>query len=963
MKKLIILIAVAMSFLLLSSVEVHALATDKLVVHYYRFDGDYDDWSLWIWPYEPNAGSGVDYGSTGDDGYGKVYEIDLTGSEFDGTTSVGLIVRTADWVKDVSIDRFIDVSAPNGSGEVHVYLVQNNPTIAYDINDADISNKILSASFTDENTISYSATAPSVAGDVSLYANDILVPISNFSSSGSNASFDIDTTVDLTKKYRLELDFGNGETTSLSVTFDGFYTSDIFNDQFGYDGELGAIYTEASTTFKLWAPISDAVSVNLYSFGHTSGQLDNDGIAGDDDPYVTTDMVLGEKGVWSIEVIGDLDGIYYTYDVTNGLYTNEVMDPYAYTAGLNGKRGMVIDFDSYNPIDWDPLTKPDTMNSYTDSIIYELHVRDLTSHETWTGTEDYRGKLLGLVEPGTTYSGVTTGFDHILELGVTHVQLVPVFDHGIIDESRLDDPTYAGVKDTIFNWGYMPENFNVVEGSYSTDPYNGEVRTTEFKTLVKEFHDNDVRVIMDVVYNHTGKSADSNFDLILPGYYFRMNPDGTFSNGSGTGNETASERYMFNKYMVDSLVFWATEYNIDGFRFDLMKLHDIDTMNDIVDALHAIDPTIIVLGEPWTGGTSTLPEYDAAYNANLDQMPGVAVFNDDTRDGIKGSVFEVAGTGFVQGNNFSDARVMLGITGATLQDNLSTASLPKGAWAIEPTQTINYVTAHDNNTLYDKLVLSTHEIEERIIEMQRQANAIILTSQGIPFLHSGVEFLRSKPCTVVNDEAQGECDSANIYDHNSYRSPDETNQFDYNLKVQNLDTFNYYKNLIALRKMKDVFTLDTSSEIADAIEILPSQEFGLISYMLHDEDDLWKTIYVVHNNGDIERDFRVNTGTWNVVSTTDEIGEISETSFNGDTIPTLTTLYVQQGEETITLDKNETLIMFSTTTQHYVEAPEAEEINEGSGIIVPLIIVGSVMLIGAVALISFRSIRHYKKFS
>ncbi|MDP3130042.1 MAG: type I pullulanase, partial [Bacillota bacterium] len=539
----------------------------------------------------------------------------------------------------------------------------------------------------------------------------------------------------------------------------------------------------------------------------------------------------------------------YTFSVTNGIYENEVMDPYAKAAGVNGDRGMVIDFDSINPNDWESDVRPATITNYTDAIIYEIHVRDYTTHATWNGTEALRGKYLGLVEGGTTYQTVTTGFDHIKELGVTHVQLLPVFDHGVIDETRLNDATYNDIHDGIFNWGYMPENFNVIEGSYSTDPYNGDVRITEFKEMVQTFHENDIRVIMDVVYNHTGKSADSNFDLILPGYYFRMNPDGSFSNGSGTGNETASERIMYRKFMVDSILFYVNEYHIDGFRFDLMKLHDVETMNQIVDAVHAVDPTILIYGEPWTGGTSTLPLDDAAFNSTLDEMPGVAVFNDDTRDGIKGSVFAQGDKGFVQGNNYADSRVLLGITGATQQANLPIGALPKGPWAFNPTQTINYVTAHDNNTLYDKLKLSAFVTEPEIVRMQRQANAIVLTSQGIPFLHGGVEILRTKPCTPGGDT----CDSGNRYDHNSYKSPDATNQIDWNLKVENLDTFNYYKSLIALRKMKSVFRIPTKTELAEHITIIPDSTLGFVSFFLSDPDDVWKTIYILHNNGDSEK--------------------------------------------------------------------------------------------------------------
>ncbi|MCK5388600.1 MAG: type I pullulanase, partial [Candidatus Izimaplasma sp.] len=632
----------------------------------------------------------------------------------------------------------------------------------------------------------------------------------------------------------------------------------------------------------------ESVSLNLYEFGHRENQVDYDSVPGTNSPYDTVDLTYTTKGVWEVTVQGDLHGVYYTFDVTNGTVTNEVSDPYAFSAGINGKRSMVVDFDRLNPNGWDDLVIPDTIESYNDSIIYEIHIRDYTTHSTWNGTEDYRGKFLGLAERGTTYNGVTTGLDHIIELGVTHVQLLPVFDFGAaVDETRLLDPSYEGVKDSVFNWGYMPENFNVVEGSYSTNPYDGNVRINEYKQLIQAFNENDIRVVMDVVYNHTGKSADSNFDLIVPGYYYRMNANGSFSNGSGTGNETASENYMMSKFMVDSVVFWATEYNIMGFRFDLMKLHDINTMNAIVTALHAIDETILVYGEPWTGGTSQLDEELSAYNATLDQMPGVAVFNDDTRDGIKGSVWTAAEGGFIQGSSLVDERIKLGIVGAVLQTNIAVASLPKGAWAPNPNQTINYVTAHDNNTLFDKLMLSTTDLSwEELQDMQKQANAIILTSQGIPFLHGGVEMMRSKPCTVIGGTAQGECDATLSFDHNSYRSPDATNQIDWAVKASNIDIFNYYKGLIELRRSINVFSYDSKEEINNKMVFFPDAG-GVVSYLIYDDESIWEYTYVIHNNSTVQRNMSLQGIEWNLVVNKDTAGTATIEVLTGDTVTVL----------------------------------------------------------------------------
>ena len=878
--------------------SVHASDTTKLFVHYHRFDSAYSPWSLWLWPYEPVSGDGANYSFNGEDAFGKYFEFDITDSVFDGASSIGVIVRTSSWDKDVAIDRFIDLTSPNGSGEVHAYIVSGDSTIYYDDSAVDVSNRAISVDFITTSTIEFETSKAVTESSVTLYADDLEVDIENFVMNGLTGTFNIIGGADLGKSYTLKINFEDPgyEPKIYSVGFGGLYSSNDFNNVYAYDGDLGAIYSEVSTTFKLWAPISENVVLNLYEFGHRENQTDYNMVPGTNDPYETHDLTYTTKGVWEVTVSGDLHGVYYTFDVTNGSVTNEVSDPYAYGAGVNGKRSMVVDFDRLNPDGWDSLVIPDTIESYNDSIIYELHVRDYTTHSTWNGTEEYRGKFLGLAERGTTYNGVTTGLDHIIELGVTHVQLLPVFDFGAaVDETKLQDPSYTGVKDTVFNWGYMPENFNVVEGSYSTNPYDGSVRINEYKQLIQAFNENDIRVVMDVVYNHTGKSADSNFDLIVPGYYYRMTNSGSFSNGSGTGNETASENYMMRKFMVDSVVFWATEYNIRGFRFDLMKLHDVDTMNAIVTALHAIDDTILVYGEPWNGGTSMLPEELSAYNATLDQMPGVAVFNDDTRDGIKGSVWTDTDTGFIQGNSNVDERIKLGIVGAVHQVNLNLGALPKGAWAPNPNQTVNYVTAHDNNTLFDKIMLSTDDLPwESIQDMQKQANAIILTSQGIPFLYGGVEMMHSKPCTIIGGTAQGECDATLSFDHNSYRSPDSTNQIDWSVKADNMNVFNYYKGLIALRKSIDVFSYDSKEEINNKMYFFPDDR-GVVSYIIYDEDSPWEYTYVIYNNSVVQRNMDLQGMEWNLVVNKDTAGTETIEVLSGSSVTVL---------------PNETLVMY-----------------------------------------------------
>lgn len=899
MKKLRILLAFLMLFAIGftgANLKVHADTASKLVVHYHRFDPNYGPWKLWLWQYEPNAGDGGDYSFTGDDAFGKVMEMDLAGTSLEGASKVGFLIKDANWNKDIGQDRFIDMTNPNASGEVHVYLVSGDATVYYDDAGIDISNRALQVDFVTINTIDFTASTNVVADDVTVKADDVIVPIDSFSMINGEGTITLSANADLGKTYKLYIDFNEVDTEAKEyvIGFAGLYASDEFNDEYAYDGVLGTIYSTAETTFKLWAPLSSEIVLNLYTYGHKSNETDYDGNAGTDTPYETINLTKGDKGVWSTTVTGDLHGVYYTYSVTNGSATNETSDPYAYSSGVNGVRSMVVNFDSLDPENWVDGYRPETIQSYNDSVITEIHVRDYTTHSSWNGTEDYRGKFLGLVERGTEYKGVTTGFDHLVELGVTHVQILPAFDFGAaVDETRLLDPNYIGKKDTVFNWGYMPENFNVVEGSYSTNPYDGSVRVTEYKEMVQAFHDSDIRVVMDVVYNHTGKSADSNFDLIVPGYYFRLNDAGGFSNGSGTGNETASEHYMMRKFMVDSVTFWAEEYNISGFRFDLMKLHDYTTMNAIVDSLHAIDPTILVYGEPWTGGTSPLSDDDAAFNSNLDKMPGVAVFNDDTRDGIKGSVFDATNKGFIQGDTTSDERIKLGVLGGVSHPNLSLPALPKGAWAINPNQTVNYATAHDNNVLYDKLMMSTSGVDfEQIKDMQKQAGAILLTSNGIPFLHGGIEFMRSKPCTVIDNEAQGECDASNNYDHNSYRSPDQTNQIDWQWKVDNMDVFNYYKGLINLRTSVNTFSYDSQAELAQKMIFMADQS-GIVSYFIYDEESPWQFTLVSYNNGSSSRTLDLQGYTWNLVVNKDTAGT--------DTIEEVSGSYSMEPNETVVM--------------------------------------------------------------
>lgn len=579
------------------------------------------------------------------------------------------------------------------------------------------------------------------------------------------------------------------------------------------DTNLWTSYSTDSTLFKIWSPTADKVLLHLYESGDGG------------EPFQSYEFDKDQNGLWIKRIKGDLNGTYYTYQImTGGTLLQETPGIYARAVGVNGKRAMVLDLDSTDPEGWltdngPRLTKPN------DAIIYELHIRDMTIHPH--SGSGHSGKYLGLTESGTLGpDGVTTGIDHLVELGITHVHLLPSYDHYSIDESRLDSAQ--------FNWGYDPQNYNVPEGSFSTDPFSAEVRIKEFKEMVKAFHDKGIGVILDVVYNHTGRTENSNFNLEVPGYYYRQWEDGRLSDASACGNETASERTMMRRFIVESVLYWAKEYHLDGFRFDLMGIHDISTMNEVTEALHQYNPNIIIYGEGWTAGDSPLPLEDRAVKANIVKMPGIAAFCDDIRDGLKGSVFDDNSTGFVSGASDMEESVKFGIVGAIQhpQVNYELVNYSKEAWTLQPWQSIAYVSCHDNHTLYDKLKVSRRDATEKeIIAMDKLANAVVMTSQSIAFLHAGAEMLRTK-----NEE------------HNSYNLPDSINRIDWNRKAEYPDVFNYYKNLIKLRSDHPAFRMSSAEDVRKNLEFKVIDD-GLVSYQIsnHAHNDIWQNILVVYN--------------------------------------------------------------------------------------------------------------------
>ncbi len=590
------------------------------------------------------------------------------------------------------------------------------------------------------------------------------------------------------------------------------------DQKYYYGGsDLGAVYSKEETIFKLWAPVAQSVTIKLY---HTCT---------DEKSYRRLLMTKGRDGVWSKTAYGDLDGVYYTYNITYDDIEQETIDIYAKSAGVNGAMGMVIDLAKTNPAGWDSY-KPVKLNSYTDAVIYELHVRDFSIDPSVKFC--YKGRFLAFVEGGLINAGGDSiGIDHLKEIGITHVQLMPCFDYYTVDESAVHKAQ--------FQWGYDPMNYNVPEGSYSTNPYNGTSRVAEFKRLVHALHTRGIGVIMDVVYNHTAQTADSCFTKTFPRYFYRecdKSFNNGYSNGSGCGNEVATERPMVRKYIIDSLIYWATEYKIDGFRFDLMGLYDIDTINEAAVKLKEINPNVILYGEGWQGGSCALSNDKTCMKINARKTPGVGYFSDDFRDTVKGNNFKNKERGYVNGAEGVEEYAREVMTGRIPHPQIP--NLNKFSWTDNPQQTINYVEAHDNLTLWDKLYYTnpTDSVEERI-KMDKMCAAMVFLAQGVPFIQAGQEFLRSKPLP-----------GGASFDNNSYCSPDIVNSLKWNRKSEFKNVYNYYKGLIAFRKAHSALRYPTGKEIAENMRYFYKLPQKIVGFSLSGDDNLEKILVFLNSN-------------------------------------------------------------------------------------------------------------------
>ena len=796
------------------------------VVFYWNGAESYDKCDIWIW-YDNAAGRGYLFETCE---YGGKVTVDVP----DSVTEVGFIVRKncsdpggSSWgsaTKDFEQDRFAAVE-----GKLTEIYLKPGDAFQYTSNDGGktliMAKKFNLAGVVDNKRIEYqiSPAAALSKDQIKVYQGEQEISIASLSTQGQSASsgyIELSQDIDLSGTYRVEIE-GYGEKPAVPTDI---FDSDFFAQNYHYDGDdLGAVISGDTTTFKVWAPTASSVVLNLFTAG-------NGGEA-----YKTVEMERQEKGVWAYtEACGH--GTYYTYTVTTSVGTQEAVDPYAKAAGVNGNRGMVVDLARTNPEDWDKAALSNPIQSYSDAIIWEVHVRDFSNK---IESSRYKGKYLAFTETGLVNEyGQPVGLDYLKQLGITHVHLLPVYDYATVDEANPDSG---------FNWGYDPKNYNVPEGSYSTDPYNGEVRIREFKQMVMALHKAGIGVVMDVVYNHT-YDANSSFNKIVPYYYYRYTSDGANSSASGCGNDTASERYMFGKFMVDSASYWVEQYKLDGLRFDLMGLHDLQTMQEVESAVHTVNPNAIIYGEGWTMG-ATIDGSPQANQGNIskiqptgDAIGAIAVFNDTMRDGLKGSVFDKTARGFISGAAKSNLpKVIFGIQGGEVSGS---------GWRVTDAMVINYMSAHDNNTLWDKLLLSNPgNTDEQRNRMNKLGAGILLVSKGTPFWQAGEEMLRTKGG-----------------DENSYKSSDEVNNIDWSVLQEGTmqyETMLYYRGLIALRKACDIF--------ADSSVTITTEETsqGILAVTYDDGSGGRALVLINPNNTSLSYTLE---GSWNLLADETQAG-------------------------------------------------------------------------------------------
>lgn len=734
-----------------------------LEIHYIRYNEDYDGWDLWLWN-DAQEGQSYSFAACED---GVMAQIKL--EQIDDASRIGIVVRKGDWEeKDVDEDRFLDISQAKG-GKLSVWIWQGESTLYYEKEEADA--RIMDAGLESEREVTFQAY---LATDAKFRVTDqdgreYPWEIRRMNRNGNvvSGSLTLREEVSLPGTFYLSI----GETKK-SIRFGGIYDTDTFQENFVYDrDDLGVVYTEEKCSFRLWSPMAEDVTLLLYEEG-AGGEA-----------ILIEPMSLGKKGVWQLELLGNFAGKYYTYIVDVQGSVHEVVDPYAKSTGVNGERGMILSADAGMP---EGFEKDSFLKDWKreDVILYETSVRDYTSDED-SGVF-HKGKFLGLTEENTVNSaGDSTGLSYLAELGITHVHFLPIQDFCGVDEENPEET---------YNWGYNPVNYFVPEGSYATDPCHGEVRVQELKKMIQSLHKKKIGVVMDVVYNHSYYNADSNFNRIVPGYYHRIDQAGNYSDGSKCGNELATERAMVRKFIIDSIKYWMQEYHVDGFRFDLMGLIDVETMKEIEKEVYRINPYAVLYGEGWDAG-KTIYEGDRLELGNAYLTPEIGIFN---------NVFLYAIQKYVCGMLEEEATLLgmkFGFAGA---GNHPDTVERMGTWTAKPSQSINYASCHDGYTFWDLITLSCPEEEQELLKRRdRFGAACVLLCQGTPFLQSGEEFLRTKAVPDNPDVKYG----------NSYNAGDEVNALDWSCRTENIDVLEYYEGLISFRKEHKGLGYATQSEL------------------------------------------------------------------------------------------------------------------------------------------------------
>lgn len=792
-------------------------------IHYKRKDNKYNNWALWLWV---EGKEGKEYLFNGKDDYGAYFLASLDELDLKENEKLGFIIKSkGSWdSKDVDGDRYIQLSdfKKDENNLYHIYLLTEDEEI-YDNKDKISFEKLKDVGFILQSYKNFVYPTLSFNSDVEIsgykiYQNKKLIDskdnttLTRYKLKDINSEYNANVyNFDIKDEFEVEVTFKeSGKTIKVNPSKNGLFDSPRFKETYLYNGELGSLYSKEQTTFKVWSPLSKEIKLRIYESG--TPKSINKEIGNDEFEEVL--MKQKDKGIFETTLEGDLEGKYYTYIVSNEIFTQkEVVDPYAKSCGINGLRGMIVDFEKTNPSNWNNVKVKPYLP--TETVVYETHICDVTSSPTWNGDKDKAKLFTGMYQKNTKFTKndvtVKTGYDHIVDLGINALQLIPIYD-------QANDEVEAN---RTFNWGYNPLNYNCLEGSYSSNPYDGYQRIKEFKELVKAYNEANINIIMDVVYNHVMSLDSSNFNVLMPGYYYRYNKNKP-SNGSGCGNETASNREMFRKFMIDSTAFWAKEYKLGGFRFDLMGLHDLETMNQLVRNLKTINNDILVYGEPWTGGASPLDERLSAKQTNMKLYQGYGAFNDKFRDAlIKGGLCDVKEKGWLSDDKESNSvdykniiNGIKGIVGNGISD--------------DPRKCVNYVTCHDNYTLVDRLEKAGIKDPLCRKNMATLGNSIVLTSSGVSFLLAGEEFLRTKKLNG-----------------NSYNASYEENELDYSLLIKNYSVFQNYQKLVEFKKTcKGLHSLNQDN-VNKNIQFNKVVNNNIIDYTVKDGS---RTYRIIHRN-------------------------------------------------------------------------------------------------------------------